>query len=192
MAKFKYPIDVTVFCIYSDESTTGEVEVELSDKEVEDIIKLIHETDTTDVESMELEEHLPEVYKKLEDACSSAAIRAAYTECLKDGYYNNFYEYNTRDVMHYCECNCGYEFKIDNSKYSGAEPDEIYDLIEDDKLEDFSNWLKNYINSSSDIEVIKLIEKQMGGSAELQGDETEYDIELPPAIIEMAELRQDK
>lgn len=202
MAKFNYTIDVTVYCIYSDESSTCNVEVELSDDEVKDIIELIHETDTTDVEDMQLQERLPEIYNKLEDACWTAAIGEARAIHVKDGYHNNYYEYDIDDVRNYCEINCGYEFKFDKSKYLNIEKcedddfeeddDDIFYRIKSDMNDDFEEWLNEYIESLPNSKAAVFIERNMEGDTELQGDEFEYEVELPPAIIEMAELRQDK
>ena len=49
-------------------TVNGESAVELSDEEVDILVKLIKEKGTTDVEELDLENLHPDIYKKLDEA----------------------------------------------------------------------------------------------------------------------------
>lgn len=50
--------------------------VELSDEEVDTLVRLMQEMGTADVEELELEDRCPEIFEKLDDAYRGMAWRA--------------------------------------------------------------------------------------------------------------------
>lgn len=57
-------------------TVNGESAVELSDEEVDILVKLIKENGTTDVEELDLENLYPDIYEKLDDAYRDMAYDA--------------------------------------------------------------------------------------------------------------------
>ena len=79
--------------------------VELSDEEVAKIVDLIRQKGTTDIEGLELEEKYPDIYEKLREAYHDMAYNAEELHWLWEGYDNGYFEYDTYDLMAYCEEN---------------------------------------------------------------------------------------
>ena len=67
--------------------------VKLTGKEVQQLVDLIIENDgETDVEEIELEEELPEIYEKLDEACSDVASKVNYKHWVVGGYWLDAFE----------------------------------------------------------------------------------------------------
>ena len=70
-------------------TVNGESAVELSDEEVDILVKLIQENDSTDVEDLDFEKLYPDIYENLDEAYHNMAFHAEYMHWLWEGYYNH-------------------------------------------------------------------------------------------------------
>ena len=104
-----------------------------------------------------------------------------------------YFEYDEEELMNYCESELDFKFEYDIKKYylddpedleDGEEPDIDEDRIEEDKYEAFSEWLNDYVNGLSDKEAKSFFYEHM--NADLDMDNVEYSVEIPPAIIQKA------
>ncbi len=88
--------------------------------------------------------------------------------------------------MAYCEENCGFNFEFDEEDYTeDGELDE--DALEDDKTEAFNDWLDDYVAGLEDDEVKDFFYNHMNAGLELE--DVEYSVEIPEAIIKLAEKK---
>ena len=172
-----------------DTTVNGERAVELSDKEVDTIIKLIKENESTDVGNLDLENLYPEIYEKLDNAYRDMAYKAEEIRRLWDGYYNNCYEYDFFDLMDYCEKNLGFTFYVNLKDFFDDEdlknPKACEEIIDDAKSEAFFDWLCDYVEDLSDDEARDFFYNQMNAKVNL--DNVEYTVGIPQAIINKAE-----
>ena len=174
-------------------TVNGESAVELTDEEVDILVKLIKENDTTDVEDLDLENLYPAIYEKLRDAYYKMAYDAEEMHWLREGYDNGYFEYDEEKLMNYCERELDFKFEYDIKKYylddpedleEGEEPDIDEDQIEEDKYEAFSEWLDDYVNGLPDKEAKSFFYNHM--NADLDMDNVEYSVEIPAGIIKKA------
>jgi hypothetical protein len=128
-------------------TVNGESAVELSDEEVDILVKLIQEKNSTDVGDLDLVTLHPDIYKKLDEAYSDMAYRAEEIHWLWEGYNNGYFEYDSEKLMDYCEKELGFEFEYDVKDYylddpedleEGEEPEIDEDMLEEDKSDAFS------------------------------------------------------
>ena len=175
-------------------TVNGESAVELTDEEVDILVKLIKENDTTDVEELDLEKLYPAIYEKLRDAYYKMAYDAEEMHWLREGYDNGYFEYDEEKLMNYCERELDFKFEYDIKKYylddpedleEGEEPDIDEDQIEEDKYEAFSEWLDDYVNGLPDKEAKSFFYNHM--NADLDMDNVEYSVEIPAGIIKKAQ-----
>jgi hypothetical protein len=174
-------------------TVNGESAVELSDEEVDILVKLIKEQGTTDVEELDLENLYPDIYEKLDDAYRNMAYNAEEMHWLWEGYNNGYFEYDSEELMNYCERELGFKFEYDEKDYylddpedleEGEEPDIDEDQIEEDKSDAFSEWLDDYVSGLDDDEARDFFYEHM--DADLNMDDVEYTVEIPQAIINKA------
>jgi hypothetical protein len=174
-------------------TVNGESAVELSDEEVDILVKLIQEKNSTDVGDLDLETLHPDIYKKLDEAYSDMAYRAEEIHWLWEGYNNGYFEYDSEKLMDYCEKELGFEFEYDVKDYylddpedleEGEEPDIDEDQIEEDKNDAFSEWLDDYVSGLNDDEARDFFYNHM--HADLDMDNVEYTVEIPQSIINKA------
>ena len=175
-------------------TVNGESAVELSDEEVDILVKLIQEKNSTDVGDLDLETLHPDIYKKLDEAYSDMAYRAEEIHWLWEGYNNGYFEYDSEKLMDYCEKELGFEFEYDVKDYylddpedleEGEEPEIDEDMLEEDKSDAFSEWLDDYLSDLSDDEARDFFYNHM--HADLNLDDVEYTVEIPLAIIAKAQ-----
>lgn len=166
-------------------TVNGESAVELSDEEVDILVKLIKEKGTTDVEELDLENLHPAIYSKLDDAYHSMAYEAEEMHWLWEGYYGSYFEYDEDKLKEYCKANCGFSY-VFNKEENGYDEDEEVDEyeIEDAENEAFSEWLDEYVKGLSDDEARDFFYNHM--DADLDMDNVEYTVEIPQAIINKA------
>lgn len=166
-------------------TVNGESAVELSDEEVDILVKLIKEKGTTDVEELDLENLHPDIYKKLDEAYYSMAYEAEEMHWLWEGYYSGYFEYDEDKLKEYCKANCGFSY-VFNKEENGYDEDEEVDEyeIEDAENEAFSEWLDEYVEGLSDDEVRDFFYNHM--DANLDMDNVEYTVDIPQAIINKA------
>ena len=81
----------------------GESAVELSDEEVDILVKLIKEKGSTDIGDLDLEDLYPDIYKKLDEAYYQMAYDAEEMHWLWEGYYNGYYEYDDDELLNILE-----------------------------------------------------------------------------------------
>ena len=177
-------------------TVNGESAVELSDEEVDILVKLIQEKNSTDVGDLDLETLHPDIYKKLDEAYSDMAYRAEEIHWLWEGYNNGYFEYDSEKLMDYCEKELGFEFEYDVKDYylddpedleEGEEPEIDEDMLEEDKSDAFSEWLDDYLSDLSDDEARDFFYEHM--DADLNMDGVEYTVGIPEAIINKAEKK---
>jgi len=174
-------------------TVNGESAVKLSDEEVDILVKLIQEKNSTDVGDLDLETLHPDIYKKLDEAYSDMAYRAEEIHWLWEGYNNGYFEYDSEKLMDYCEKELGFEFEYDVKDYylddpedleEGEEPEIDEDMLEEDKSDAFSEWLDDYLSDLSDDEARDFFYNHM--DADLNMDGVEYTVGIPEAIIAKA------
>ena len=173
-------------------TVNGESAVELSDEEVDILVKLIKEKGSTDIGDLDLEDLYPEIYKKLDEAYYKLAYDAEEMHWLWEGYNNGYYEYDVYELMDYCEKNLGfsYEFKPeeyfdeDDLEYYKEDPESYEDEIEEAKNDAFSEWLDDYVSGLDDDEARDFFYEHM--DADLNMDDVEYTVGIPQAIINKA------
>ena len=174
-------------------TVNGESAVELSDEEVDILVKLIQEKNSNDVGDLDLETLHPDIYKKLDEAYSDMAYRAEEIHWLWEGYNNGYFEYDSEKLMDYCEKELGFEFEYDVKDYylddpedleEGEEPEIDEDMLEEDKSDAFSEWLDDYLSDLSDDEARDFFYNHM--DADLNMDGVEYTVGIPEAIIAKA------
>ena len=174
-------------------TVNGESAVELSDEEVDILVNLIQENESTDVEELDLKNLYPAIYEKLREAYYNMAYDAEEMHWLWEGYYNHYYEYDDEELMAYCEkeLDFSYEFKPeeyfdeddleDYKENPESYEDEIYDL----KYEAFSEWLSDYVSGLSDDEARDFFYDHMNADLNMEG--VEYSVRIPQAIINKAQ-----
>ena len=172
-----------------DTTINGERAVELSDKEVDILVKLIKENESTDVGNLDLENLYPEIYEKLDNAYRDMAYKAEEIRRLWDGYYNNCYEYDFFDLMDKKKKNLGFTFYVNLKDFFDDEDLEnleaCEEIIDDAKSEAFFDWLCDYIEDLSDDEAREFFYNHM--NAKVNMDNVEYTVGIPQAIINKAE-----
>lgn len=171
----------------------GESAVELSDEEVDIIVQLIKEKDTTDVDELGIEETHPDLYRKLDDAYYDMARRAEEIQWVWDAYRNHYLEYDTDELMDYCTKHCGFKFEYDPADYylddpenleEGVQPEIDEDYLHDNMCDAFDDWLDEYLHSLSTDEALAFFGEHMNADPWL--DNIDYDIHIPKAIINKA------
>ena len=140
--------------------------VELTEDEVARTVELIRKEGTSDIKKLKLEELYPDTYEKLDDAYSEMTFKADKLHWLWEGYRNRYYEYDRDELKSYCIENCGFD-------------DEIYD---------FESWLNGYLAGLDDEDAIDFFKEHM--NAEVEGEDLEYEVAIPKAIIKMAEKKE--
>ena len=174
-------------------TVNGESAVELSDEEVDILVKLIKENDSTDVEELDLENLYPDIYSKLDEAYHDMAYNAEEIHWLREGYDNHYFEYDEDELMDYCEKNLGFSFEFKPEEYFDEDeledykesPDSYEDEIYEEKNRVFSEWLDDYVEGLSDDEARSFFYDHM--DADLDMDNVDYTVEIPAAIIKKAE-----
>ena len=170
----------------------GESAVELSDEEVDILVKLIRENDTTDVEELDLENLYPAIFDKLDEAYHDMAYDAEEMHWLWEGYYGGYFEYDTYELMDYCERECGFSFEFKPEEYLfkdevedyKEDPESYEDQVDEAKKEAFSKWLDDYVSGLSDDDARRFFYGHM--HAGLDMGNVDYTVGIPQAIINKA------
>ena len=194
MALYSIESEQSLGISHSGEVTVnGESAVELSDEEVDILVKLIKEKNSTDVEELDLENLYPAIYSKLDESYYDMAYNAEEIHWLWEGYYNHYFEYDEDKLMNYCEKNLGFSFEFKPEEYFNEDeledykesPDSYEDEIYEEKNRVFSKWLDDYVKSLSDEEARSFFYDHM--DADLDMDNVYYTVEIPAAIIKKAQ-----
>ena len=146
----------------------GESAVELSDEEVDILVRLIRENGTADVEELDLENLYPAIFYKLDSAYHDMESHAEEMHWLWEGYESHYFDYDEDELEEYQE-----------------DPEAFEDTISDLESEAFAEWLDGYVHSLSDDQLCSFFYEHM--NCDLSMDPVSYTVEIPPAIIKMAE-----
>lgn len=166
--------------------------VDLTDKEVAKLVEMIRQCDSDDLEVLNLKETCPEIYEKLEQAHRDAAYHAEYMHWLREGYEDNVYEYDTYELMSYCEEECGFCFEEEPEDFMDEDGDFDEEAYEESKYDAFVEWLDDYIYSLDDEEFVDFLVNHMNAEVDMSSWSEDYTVSLPPAIIEMAAEADEK
>jgi hypothetical protein len=163
--------------------------VEFSDEELVALVVLIKSKNSADVGVLNLQEVLPEVYRKLDEAIRGAVVEAERHHWLLSGFYEGAYEYDVYEVMEYCEENCGFEFSYDEDEYLDEDGELDEEALEEAKLEAFDEWLPDYLELLDLPERSKFIQEQLNGEVDMLGIDANYAVFIPEEIIKLAALK---
>ena len=161
--------------------------IELSDAEVSKLVALIKEKGSSDIKELDLENTYPEIFEKLDDAYYRIAYEAEELHWLWYGYHEGVYEYDTDELLSYCESECGFVFDGDKEDFMDENGDFDEGAYEEAKMEAFlDDWLIPYIESLDTPGQIDFLQNQMNASVEMDGSEVSYEVCIPEGIIELA------
>lgn len=186
MAKFEFEVECFLGMSHCGSVTTdGKGIVDLTDEEVAQLVSLIKEKGTADVKDLNLEETLPEIYEKLNDAHYQAAYDAIYDYWLWEGYHEVDLEYDVEDLIEYCKEKHGFEY-ISDYLFDEDDEDEAEEFREAEQTA-FYEWLDPALKQMTYSERRTIIEDYMGLEMEFDGvSEDEYLVAIPDEIIKMA------
>ena len=197
----KYHFEGELFLGYSCCGSVAEKyegDVELTDQEVNELVSLIVEEGTSDVEELDLEERLPEIYEKLEDAHRDAAREVEYVHWLYYGFDHDCYEVDMDELMRYCEEHNLYTFDPTSQMMEGEEPPTLDELSDpescwyDLQREDFERWLPEYVYNLDRDKAVKFMIEQLHIDTDMDGDFGEIEVTIPDEIIGLAEVQEDE
>lgn len=187
MATYEIEVDICLgFSHCGGVYNSGYGEVELSDEEVDELMALMKEKDTSDVDEMDLEENLPEIYKKLDAAYCDAAYDAEEEHWLEEGYYHlECHNYEDRVMIDYIKEKGEWEFEYDEEEFkdeNGELDEEALFDAECDYLHE--EGLDNYLSTLHGDERKDFLRNQVGIDVDPQG--CDYEIEIPSEIVAKA------
>ena len=200
MLTFSIDTEISLGISHSGEVTAdGTGTVELTDEEVQQLIDLIRENGgETNVEILELEEKYPDIYETLDEAYGDAARDAAFREWVIRGYERNYFE-EPDDFMEAAEADGLFKFEyteeqldefkeaFDYDDDEELDQDDLEEYFEEVKRIAFDDCIAEHYNSLDEDGKIAFIEKYYAEALEdWDSSDVDYDVEIPPAIIEMA------
>lgn len=163
----------------------GSYYVDLTDEEVNTLVNLIKEKDSTDIDDLELEELYPKIYEKLYDAYCSMICEATESHWLMEAFDCGETDYDYEELKAYCKENCGFEFKYDEEEYLDEDGEFDEDMLYDDEAEAFNEWLDDYVHGLPASKANEFISEHMGVEIDLSCVDVE--VEIPESIIEIAQ-----
>ena len=186
MAKFDIEVEICLgFSHCGGVFNQGYGEVELSDREVEQLVSLMREMGTSDVEELKLQETLPEIYKKLDNAYEAAAYQAEEEHWLDAGFYHDeCHQYEEADMIAYLKEKGAWNFEYDEEEYKDKDGNLDEEALEYAEFDFLSEAMDDYLSSLDGDERYDFLRNQVGIEVEPQG--CDYEIEIPSEIIEMA------
>ena len=189
MAKFEFEVECFLGMSHCGGVTTdGKGVVELTDEEVAQLVSLITEKGTADVKDLNLEEALPEIYEKLNDAHYEVAYDAIYDHWLWNGYCEGGLEYDVDDLIEYCKEVHDFEYVSDYFFDDEDEEEEESEELREAEQTAFYEWLDPALKQMTYSERRTIIEDYMGLEMEFDGvSEDEYLVAIPDEIIKMAQ-----
>ena len=170
-------------CFGASVTATGHANLELTDVELQALVDLINESSTADVEDMGLAEKLPEIYEKIDNVCLQAAMNAEESHWLEEGW-RTLEIFDPADYIEYGEQELGYKFEYDPKDYTAEDGEFFEDELEDDKIENFYEWLTNYKDSLEEEARRDFMRKFIN----VELDDVEYQVEIPRDIIDKSNL----
>ena len=86
----------------------GICQVELSDDEVQQLVALMQEYNTSDAEELELEDNLPGIYEKICDACEDVAMEIVEKDWLDSSIWHlGDSDYDEEELISHCQWKYG-------------------------------------------------------------------------------------
>lgn len=165
---------------------TGYGEVELTEQEVEQLVNLMKEEDSRDIEELDLENKFPEIFKKLDEAYHSLAYDAEEEHWLEEGYYHTeCHDYEDGDMIAFLKKKDAWDFEYDEEEFKdedGKMDEEALFDAECDYLHEYA--LDHYLGSLHGEERLDFLREQVGISVEVFG--CDYEVEIPEEIVKMA------
>ena len=165
---------------------TGTGQIDLSDEDVDLLVRLIKENRTGDYRKLKLSRRYPKLYNKLRRKYRKLAIETERHHWLIDGLSEGEYEYDEEALMEYCLQNCGFTLSEDYYDCDG----ELNEEYLDDAIDEFQLWFRHYLRGLNNKDADYLL-CEVGG-IEMHFDEVDfcndYSTELPEAITKLAGL----
>lgn len=188
--EFKIFKDVSLgfYCEGGDESACGEAMLVLTNEELDALVALIKKKGTADIDELELDEEMPEVYAKLDAGCLAAARVAEEDYWLEYGWEDPDC-FNPEDAMEKVEKEYGYKFEYKEEDFRDKDGNVDESEIEDAKLEHFTEWATNYKDSLRDDEERR---KFMRLFVSVDVSDVDYEVEIPEEIVWMCDLDDDE
>lgn len=161
-------------------------EVELFDEETEQLVKLMRDNDSSDMEDLELEDKFPEIFNKLDKAYREAAYKAEEEHWLDEGYQHmECHQYDDADMIEYLQEKGAWDFEYDEEEFTGEDGQ-----LDEDALTDAQNEylheeaLDNYLTGLHGEERYDFLRNKVGIDVDVQG--CDYKVEIPQEIINLA------
>lgn len=186
MPRFEIEVDICLGFshsggVYND----GFGEVELSDKEVEQLVNLMKEKGTSDIEELELQEMFPEIYDKLDAAYRSVAYQAEEEHWLDEGYYHEeCHNFDNSEMIEYLKEKGFWNFEYDEEEYKDENGQIDKDALEWAESDYLSEAMDDYLGSLDGEERYDFLRNKVGIAVDPEG--CEYEIKIPDEIVVMA------
>ena len=188
----KYTINTTAylgFAYSGDVTEDGEGFVILSDEDVKQLVAIIRENNgETDIEALDMENKLPEIYELLNKACYDAARKAAYYHAVIEAYEEGDYEV-TDEVLDRWEKDYGFEYYEDEDEEEEDSDTDYYygEESESPIARQFRDWLDSVVENMNDLEKAQFLSKVLDNDlVDTDGISPDYTVTIPKAIIEIA------
>lgn len=193
----KFDIDVEICLGFSHcggEYNDGYGEVELTDDEVDQLVKLMKEKDSSDIEEIDLKEALPEIYKKLDEAYSALAYKAEEEHWLEEGYYHDeCHNYENADMIAYLKEKDAWNFEYDEEEFkdeNGKLDEEA--LYDEECYYLHQEALDDYLAGLHGEERYDFLRNKVGIDVDMSFAVAEYEISIPAEIISLAFPEDDE
>lgn len=154
----------------------GESIVELTDEEVDQLVDLIREHGTSDVDEMELETINPQLYEKLDWASHDAIWLPYQLHWLEEAFYDSEC-FNSDDLFDKAESEFGFN------------PDDYDEDKFDCPEAAFRNHLEELVNGMDDEERFKFYTEKLG--IEYDPEVDGYYVAIPQEIIDKANATEN-
>ena len=160
-------------------SYEGVCQVELSDDEVQQLVALMQEYDTSDTDELDLEENLPRIYEKICNSCDEIAVDIVEKDWLDSSIWHlSDNDYDEEELISYCQEQYG-------------SPD-----FNEDNDGDFNDWLRDFWKRATRKEQEDLCFNYMGFDEDELAEARccaaeQYEIAIPQAIVEMVDIKNE-
>ena len=193
MQSFDFSTEVCLgfHCSGCGEYVDAEGSFTLEDEDVNALVQLIRDHNgETDIEALDLENALPNVYETIREAYRDAVAEATMNFWILNGYLNGAFEEND-GIMDALEEEGLFKFEPDldaiRENLGLDEDDEISDDdIEEAKEQAFEEWKDEYFDSLSEDDQISFIESYYCVDVDNSTDDYEITLEIPQEIVELA------
>ena len=191
-----YDFETTVYLGWGhsgEVSTTGTGQIELSDEDVELLVRLMKENRTSEYSKLKLSRRYPKLYNRLRRKYRKLAFETERHHWLIEGLDEGECDYDEENLMEYCLMNG--EFTLPDYYYDyedETDDEKIKEEYLEQALEEFRSWFSDYVKwlDPKDADYILC---EVGG-VELDFHEYEfcsaYSTELPEAITKLAGLKK--